>query len=68
MFYLKAETTNDKGEKLIIGCVESACCRQDVYFIEDKPGHFIDAFDRIPTSYAMTQSILYARKMNLWKI
>jgi hypothetical protein len=68
MFYIKSEVVNDKGEKIIVCHIHSACCKTDLFFIEIEPNKFINALDRIPATEGQTKSIINARRNNLiWK-
>lgn len=68
MFYLKSEITNEDGDKIIVCHIHSACCKQDLFFIEDRPNHFINAVTREEVTTGMQESILNARRLGLiWK-
>jgi hypothetical protein len=68
VFYLKSQTVNDKGEKIIICHIHSACCKQDLFFIEKDDGSYIDAMSGQSATDGQTKSINNAKRLGLiWK-
>lgn len=67
-FFIKGETVNDKGEKIVIGYVHSACCKVTLFFIEDSPNEFLNAETGERVHPGMRKSLIQAREtQQYWK-
>lgn len=65
MIYIKKEYDEADGKHIVIVHIESACCKQDVCFVE-QGGKFFSYPLLEPATYGMTESILNARRCNLY--